>query len=98
MAARERPWVFLRYWPCQKKYASFSSSRRRAAHNARGRLAMKSSMAHKFSAGHLAGKISRIVKKSTRVTSETLAWGYLIEAIAGAVALLLAAYWIFFRK
>jgi hypothetical protein len=39
-----------------------------------------------------------MVKKSARVTSETLAWGYLIKAIAGAVALLLAAYWIFFRK
>jgi hypothetical protein len=46
-----------------------------------------------------AGKIGLMVKHSNRLTSETVAWGYLIgEAIAGAVLLLLSAYWIFFRK
>jgi hypothetical protein len=39
-----------------------------------------------------------MVKRSTKVTAETVAWGYLIQAIAGAAALLLAVYWIFFRK
>jgi hypothetical protein len=37
--------------------------------------------------------------KHTRLASETAAWGQLIvEAIAGAVFLLLSAYCIFFRK
>jgi uncharacterized membrane protein YeaQ/YmgE (transglycosylase-associated protein family) len=39
-----------------------------------------------------------IMKRSTKVTAETVAWGYLIQAIAGAAVLLLAVYWIFFRK
>ena len=46
-----------------------------------------------------AGKIGLMVKHSNRLTSETVAWGYLIgEAIAGAALLLLCAYEIFFRK
>jgi hypothetical protein len=38
------------------------------------------------------------MKRSTKVTAETVAWGYLIQAIAGAAAMLLAMYLIFFRK
>jgi hypothetical protein len=50
-------------------------------------------------AGRLAGKIGLMVKHTNRLASETAAWGYLIvEAIAGAVFLLLSAYEIFFRK
>jgi len=38
------------------------------------------------------------MKRSTKVTAETVAWGYLIQAIAGVGAMLLAVYFIFFRK
>jgi hypothetical protein len=38
------------------------------------------------------------MKRSTKVTAETVAWGYLIQAIGGVVAVLLAMYLIFFRK
>jgi len=38
------------------------------------------------------------MKRSTKVTAETIAWGYLIQAIGGAVAARLAVYLIFFRK
>jgi len=37
------------------------------------------------------------MKRSTKVTSETLAWGYLIYAILGAIAVLIAALFFFFR-
>jgi len=51
----------------------------------------------KWPTGEVVRWISQMVKRSTRVTAETVAWGYLIQAIAGAAALLLAVYWIFFR-
>jgi hypothetical protein len=38
------------------------------------------------------------MKQSTKVTAETVASGYLIQAIGGAVAVLLAIYLIFFSK
>ena len=40
------------------------------------------------------------MKRSTKVTAETVAWGYFLQALAGAVVLLIIAaiYFIFFRK
>jgi len=38
------------------------------------------------------------MKQPTKVTAETVAWGYFIQALAGAVAVLIAVYFIFFRK
>jgi hypothetical protein len=43
---------------------------------------------------------SLFMKRSTKVTAETVAWGYFVQALAGAVALLIgvAVYFIFFSK
>ncbi len=38
------------------------------------------------------------MKRSNPVTGETLAWGFLIEQIVVAVALILSVCWIFFSK
>jgi hypothetical protein len=38
------------------------------------------------------------MKRSTKVTAETVACGYFIQAIGGAAAAILAMYLIFFRK